>query len=187
MQKLETQKRELVPIYDARASFYGKCQIIEVYKNGYKVGAFLRSYKSVVAGVTYGTPEKNNFYINEKIDPYLLWSQTTLRHIKEFYRQFFKNKEITKADLQKRAIIKPFDYLLIEERNNGEDERRSLVEEKQLYRATSPETRKFFKNMFEGYKERTKASREGLELLTSSVYGIQNYYYYNIDRICEEA
>lgn len=76
---------------------------------------------------THGTPEKNNFYINEKINPYLLWSQTTLRHIKEFYRQFFKNEEITKA------------------------------------------------------------SREGLELLTSSVYGVQNYYYYNIDRICEEA
>lgn len=185
MQKLETQIKEITPIYDARSSFYGKCHIIEVFRNGYKVGAFLRSYKSVVAGVIYGTPEEHNFYINEKIGPRLLWSNTTLRHIKEFYRQFFKNEEMTKADLQKRAIIKPLDYLLIEERNNGEDGRRSLVEEKQLDRATSPETRRFFKNMFEGYREKTRTSREGVELLTSSVYGIQNYYYYNTNRLCE--
>lgn len=185
MQKLKISKREMTPIYDSRASFYGKAKIIDIYNedNSEKVGALLLSYNSLVAGVTYGVD--CDFYLNERIRADLLYSQTTLRHIKEFYKQEYKRvDELTKADLQKKAIIKPFDYLKIEERGK-EEASRSIADQKQLDLTISPDTTQFFKNTFENYREKQNKNREGVEVLTSSKYGVANYYFYNIKTICE--
>lgn len=79
---------ELKPVYDSRASFYGKAQV-EILDNGNKV---LRSYCTVVASIT----------ADGEVKLHDLWdsSSTTLRHVKEFLLQNNKKagskKEIAK-------------------------------------------------------------------------------------------
>ena len=63
--------------YDARKSFYGKAQVVE-YDDG---TLELYSYGTLVARVKNGK-------IDERAD--YPASQTTRRHIREFYRQFAK-------------------------------------------------------------------------------------------------
>lgn len=105
----------------------------------------------------------------------LLTSQTTIRHIKEFYKQFYKNETITKAELLKTAIIKNFDFLEVHETNNGTTA--NITEYKNYYNCTSPDTTKFFKN-FKGYRQTQKQDSNGKYLYTSSAYGYSNYYFY---------
>lgn len=62
---------ELMPRYDSRKSFYGKALVIE--KGTAKT---LRSYSTNVATIENG-----------KAKVYDIYSQTTLRHIKEFLKQ----------------------------------------------------------------------------------------------------
>lgn len=81
---------ELMTRYDARASFYGKAIIKE---DGDTIT--LISYCSEVARLNNGV-----FEINSNIPDYLLYSNTTLRHIKEFYKQFVEYKQLTKSDLK---------------------------------------------------------------------------------------
>lgn len=78
-----TKIYELTTRYDARKSFYSKAIIIED-----KDSITLYSYETPVARI------KNEvFEINSNISGELLYSNTTLRHIKEFYRQFVEYKE----------------------------------------------------------------------------------------------
>jgi hypothetical protein len=81
---------ELMARYDARASFYGKA-IIEA-NNG---TITLLSYNTEVARIT----DNGVFEINSNISRDLLYSNTTLRHIKEFYKQFVATRNLTKSDL----------------------------------------------------------------------------------------
>jgi len=62
--------------YDARQSFYGKAQVIV---EGNK--KFLRSYSTIVAEIT----ELGNGEYDVKVHG--TYSDTTLRHIKEFLKQ----------------------------------------------------------------------------------------------------
>lgn len=64
---------ELTARYDARASFYGKAQVLED-SDGV---LYLKSY-----GTTVATCE------NGKVEILGKWSQTTSRHQKEFFLQF---------------------------------------------------------------------------------------------------
>ena len=64
---------ELTPIYDTRASFYGKAKVIE-YPNGRKV---LTSYDTEVAEIT----AEGKAIVHGK------YSTTTSRHQKEFLKQ----------------------------------------------------------------------------------------------------
>lgn len=66
---------ELTARYDARKSFYGKAQVID-YGDG---TLELRSYDTLVARVKNGVIDESAEYPA---------SQTTRRHIREFYRQF---------------------------------------------------------------------------------------------------
>lgn len=69
----------LEPIYDSRKSFYNKAMVVEDAN-----GKYLQSYETVVARIT----DKNNGYsIAPYAEVYGDYSQTTLRHIKEFLRQ----------------------------------------------------------------------------------------------------
>ena len=67
------QTRELTPI-DARKSFYGKC--CELITGDAKI---LKSYNSFVAVI-----KNNTIYLNNNINNELLFSATTIRHIKSF-------------------------------------------------------------------------------------------------------
>lgn len=67
------QTRELTPI-DSKKSFYGKC--CEIIAGDAKI---LKSYSSFVAVI-----KNNTIYLNNNIDGELLFSNTTLRHIKSF-------------------------------------------------------------------------------------------------------
>ena len=66
---------ELDARYDARKSFYGKAHVID-YENGtYE----LQSYNTIVARIENGKVTLNGLHE---------YSQTTNRHIREFFRQF---------------------------------------------------------------------------------------------------
>ena len=84
---------KLFPRYDSRASFYGKAKVKRV--NGKLV---LQSYQTDVAEIVKGKPFVKGTY-----------SQTTLRHIKEFLKQQgFKaetSKQIMK-DYGRKKILK---------------------------------------------------------------------------------
>lgn len=98
------KKVNLESIYDARASFYGKAKIAKDTMDG-QPGFTLFSYDTPVAFayVTYGLGECNYGCAYHVIDPdskeeinvkHPGWSQTTNRHIREFYTQFM-NHDIT--------------------------------------------------------------------------------------------
>ena len=78
--------------YVTRKSFYGKAKVVE-QENG---DLLLYSYDTLVARVKDGM-----FEINSNVYSCYLYSNTTLRHIKEFYKQHYKYEEITKSDLEK--------------------------------------------------------------------------------------
>ena len=63
---------DLVPVYDRRKSFYGKAKVV-VMESGEII---LQSYDTFVARIKDGEATINGFYSN-----------TTLRHIKEFLYQ----------------------------------------------------------------------------------------------------
>lgn len=69
----------LQPIYDSRKSFYNKAIVVEDAN-----GKYLKSYETVVARIT----DKNHGYsIPAYAEVLGTYSQTTLRHIKEFLKQ----------------------------------------------------------------------------------------------------
>lgn len=66
---------DLRPQFDARNSFYGKAQVLD-YGNGVYE---LKSYDTIVARVENG---------EVTLDGLRQYSQTTDRHIREFFKQF---------------------------------------------------------------------------------------------------
>lgn len=88
------KKYELLPVYDSKKSFYNKAIIEE--ESGIKK---LYSYNTLVCTLY----QNNNIILNNNVDQSLLFSHTTLRHIKEFLKQFYYNSDhnITKKDLLK--------------------------------------------------------------------------------------
>lgn len=79
------EKQELEPIYDRRKSFYKKAFIIRNSDNSVD----LLSYSTIVATIKDGKLHINGFYSN-----------TTLRHIKEFISQMGYTNG-TKTELEK--------------------------------------------------------------------------------------
>ena len=75
---------KLKPLYDSRASFYGKAKVID-HPN----------YKELMSYVTYVAAVKG-----KKAEVYGIYSRTTLRHIKEFLKQ-----NGFKADTAKQIIV----------------------------------------------------------------------------------
>lgn len=70
---------ELVPIHTSQASFYKKAHYTIVNNE-----ATLYSYTSSVCKVDL---DRGAYYLNWSIEKYLLFSNTTLKHIKEFLKQ----------------------------------------------------------------------------------------------------
>lgn len=89
--------KELETIYDSRKSFYKKAFVL--YSN-YNT-KILKSYDSYVCVIDID----NTIYINKNINSDMLYSQTTLRHIKEFIKQT-TGESLTKKDILKLNDIK---------------------------------------------------------------------------------
>ena len=70
-------RKQLKPIYDKAISFYGKA---ETERKGNAI--ILYSYNTKVAEI-----KGDKVILNNNIDGNLLFSNTTLRHIKEFLKQ----------------------------------------------------------------------------------------------------
>lgn len=92
-------KTELRAIFDKKTkvnTFYGKA-IVEVDGNV----KTLYSYNTKVAEID----EENNFKVYNLInDEKKVFSNTTVRHMKEFFRQYKENREITKKELEKYLV-----------------------------------------------------------------------------------
>lgn len=79
---------ELTPRYDSRQSFYRKA-FVEISNDVIE----LWSYETLVCVICNGTV---------RIDGNTMWdSNTTLRHIKEFLKQYYEYRDWTKKDLMK--------------------------------------------------------------------------------------
>lgn len=89
-------KSYLIPIYDTRKSFYNKTYIIRIDNIIY-----LYSYDTLVLEIG-----KNYYKLNKSINEKLLFSNTTLRHIKECLKQFYykDNKILTKKEIIKESL-----------------------------------------------------------------------------------
>ena len=145
----------LQPKFDSRKSFYGKAELEELEtREGNKI-FLLYSYKTLVSAIIQEKDNTKWLYLNSNINKALLTSQTTLSHIKEFAKQFYKEQEYTKAELLKFATLKNFDYIEIHE-TNAHDEQISIADENNYYLTTNPETRNFFK----GFKGRIEGQRD---------------------------
>lgn len=83
----------LKPQYDKAKSFYNKTEVVN-----YGEVKYLYSYNTLVC-----TLKNDKLELNYNIDEHLLFSRTTLRHIKEFLNQHFKDSERFKT---KKEIIK---------------------------------------------------------------------------------
>lgn len=78
----------LQPIYEPKNSFYKKAKVI--FDNGKTT---LYSYDTKIIELK----DRELVYMCEEC----LLTQTTLRHLKEFLKQFYKNQEYTKKDILK--------------------------------------------------------------------------------------
>ena len=78
--------------FDSRQSFYNKATVTEDAN-----GKYLKSYNTVVARIT---DKYNGYAITPYAEVYGTYSQTTLRHIKEFLKQNGFKAE-TKAQIKR--------------------------------------------------------------------------------------
>lgn len=89
-------KSYLVPIYDTRKSFYDKAYVV-------RIGNIicLYSYNTLVLEVG-----QDYYKLNKSINERLLFSNTTLRHIKETLKQFYykNDKTLTKKEIIKESL-----------------------------------------------------------------------------------
>jgi len=92
----------LIPIYDARKSFYDKA-IVKKINNL----ILLYSYNTLVCAI-YDNCKCAKYYLNNDISSDLLYSHTTLRHIKEFLRQYLRNEVMSKKDIIKNDSVKEY-------------------------------------------------------------------------------
>lgn len=91
-------KQDLETRYDARASFYGKAYTLETRDNTLLI---LYSYDRPIMIIK----DLNKYFINKE---YYNYSKTTLRHLKEFIRQYANDNcelnEVLKGQLSLKEI-----------------------------------------------------------------------------------
>lgn len=182
MKKLQFEKtiNELKPIYDSRQSFYKKAIVFTLKYNG-STTYILKSYDSVVSLITETADGVKFAYINANIKESLLYSNTTLRHLKEFLKQYYKNVEYTKADLKKYANTK-FEYLHIYE--SGDGVRVGTADAENVEIATCAETVNYWKK--QGHSQKIQRTGNDIYILTTSKYGFVNYLFCNITDLTNE-
>lgn len=94
------KREELKPIYDNAKSFYKKA-FVEKCNDKIK----LYSYDTHVATI-YLTESGRYYSLNKDVREDLLFSQTTLRHIKEFLNQFMSALDVQYSKLISKGFTK---------------------------------------------------------------------------------
>lgn len=102
------KEKELTPQRDTRASFYHKA-IVKTCTIDYKRYDLLFSYNTLVCVCVLEEDEKHEltsrYYLNHDVKENYLFSNTTLRHIKDFLYQYnikyLHDESLTKADIIK--------------------------------------------------------------------------------------
>lgn len=100
---MKESKKELLPVFENVKSYYKKAEVKKYYnKYNVIVKYELLSYNTIV--LTY---KESKIKLNKNIKKELLTSQTTLRHIKEFIKQYYYLlDEETKKTLEKNSFSK---------------------------------------------------------------------------------
>lgn len=98
--------KELQTIYDNAKSFYKKAQVKKYYnKNELVYKIELLSYKTSILYI-----KDSKLYFNYKnIDNKNIYSKTTLRHIKEFIKQYYYLLELNYKNIIDKEVIKKAD------------------------------------------------------------------------------
>ncbi len=99
-------KKELMPIYEEVKSYYKKAYIKKYYnKNGLINKYELISYKTSILYL-----ENSKIHFNYKdINNKKIYTQTTLRHIKEFIKQYYYYLELYYKDIINKEKLKKDD------------------------------------------------------------------------------
>lgn len=107
---MKENKKELMPIYENVKSYYNKAIIKKYYNKDDIINKYeLISYNTLV--LTY---KDNKIKLNKNIKKELLTSQTTLRHIKEFIKQYYylldeeTKKALEKNNFSKKILLQLF-------------------------------------------------------------------------------
>lgn len=102
---IEVKKEELKPIFEDVKSYYKKAFIKKHYKDNIIIKYELISYKTKILEVN-----NNKITFNYKnIDNKKIYSQTTLRHIKEFIKQKYYLLELNYKEVINKEVIKKSD------------------------------------------------------------------------------
>lgn len=107
---MKESKKELLPVFENVKSYYKKAEVKKYNnKNNIIVKYKLLSYNTLV--LTY---KDNKIKLNKNIKKELLTSQTTLRHIKEFIKQYYylldeeTKKTLEKNNFSKKILLQLF-------------------------------------------------------------------------------
>ncbi len=107
---MKESKKELTPIYENVKSYYNKAEVKRYYnKYNIIVKYELLSYNTLV--LTY---KDSKIKLNKNINKDLLTSKTTLRHIKEFIKQYYylldeeTKKTLEKNNFSKKTLLQLF-------------------------------------------------------------------------------
>ena len=99
------KKEKLQTIYDKRKSFYGKATVV-TYKDNEATLLNLYSYDTLVMQIVKNYNGESKYILNCAIPYDLLFSNTTLRHIKEFLHQNMTSKDSQYNELIKKGFTK---------------------------------------------------------------------------------
>jgi len=107
---MKESKKELLPVFENVKSYYKKAEVKKYYnKNNIIVKYELLSYNTIV--LIY---KESKIKLNKNIKKELLTSQTTLRHIKEFIKQYYylldeeTKKTLEKNNFSKKTLLQLF-------------------------------------------------------------------------------
>ena len=107
---MKESKKELIPIYEKVKSYYKKAEVKKYYNKYNIITKYeLLSYNTIV--LTY---KESKLKLNKDININLLTSQTTLRHIKEFIKQYYylldneTQKTLEKNNFSKKILLQLF-------------------------------------------------------------------------------
>lgn len=107
------ESRLLYPVYDTAKSFYNKAEFKRFYTNDLSIN-LLYSYNTLVCGIVEHDG-KIKYILNTDIASDLLFSNTTLRHIKEFLIQnveILRLSHLIDGKIRKADIIKSDNKIL---------------------------------------------------------------------------
>lgn len=107
---MEVKKSELIPIYENVKSYYKKASIKKYYNKSGLINKYeLISYKTSILYI-----KDSKLYFNYKnINNKKIYTSTTLRHIKEFIKQYYYILELYYKDIINKSKLTKKDISLL--------------------------------------------------------------------------